>query len=390
MIDPDRQRLAKRYAQQKRALLAAEIFLAAAYLVACQIALSAGGLHVLRPAGIALLFVVLAVVFELLVLPLSWIEYQLARGYGLSVQTAGSWFADQLKTLALTILLGGGLVELAYLLMRLEPRWWWLATAGVMFLFTVLLANLAPVLIAPRFYKFTPLADPELTNRLLALARKAGTAVRGVFTIHLSEKTTAANAALMGWGNTRRIVIGDTLTASFTHDETEAVLAHELGHHVHHDIPKAIALETAAVLATLGLSSVVFQALSGLGAAPPLPDAAGMPLLALLFSFWSALFTPLTNWASRRSERQADRYAIQTATRPEAFTHSMIRLANQNLAEIDPPRWVELLLHDHPAIKRRIEMFESKSEPSDIADDQVAQDLEKDDGHPGRDVHHAQ
>src|SRR5947199_10564346 len=102
------------------------------------------------------------------------------------------------------------------------------------------MSYLAPVLIFPIFYKFRPMPEGELTKRLLALAERAHTRVRGVFTMQLSSKTTAANAALMGLGNTRRIVLGDTMLDRYTTDEIEVVLAHELGHHVHRDVWKLI------------------------------------------------------------------------------------------------------------------------------------------------------
>ncbi|HLQ31556.1 MAG TPA: M48 family metallopeptidase [Chloroflexota bacterium] len=357
VLDPARQRLAKTYAKQKRALMFAGVFLALAYLVGWQVGLSLAGLHVFGAAAIIALFVGIVAGWEIVSLPNDWIGYQLSRGYGLSTQTVRSWFADKLKALALLIVIGGAMVELTYLFMRLQPAWWWLIDAGVLLLFTVILANLAPVLIAPLFFKFTPLDDPELTQRLVELARNAGAKVRGVFTMHLSAKTTAANAALMGWGNTRRIVVGDTLTHNFTHDETEAVLAHELGHHVHRDIWRAIALQSLTTVAALWLTDICFLVLQAHGF-DELQDAQNMPVIGLLFGFWTAVFTPLTNWASRVAERRADAYALRMATRPRAFVASMIRLANQNLAEVDPPRWVELLLHDHPAIKRRIELFE--------------------------------
>jgi STE24 endopeptidase len=358
VLDLDRQKMAKTYGRQRRALMAAGAFLTLAYLVAWQVGLSRGQVHVVGAASIAGVFVAIVVGWEIVSLPNDWIGYQLSRGYGLSTQSVGSWFADKLKALGLLVLLGGGMVELTYLFMSLAPAWWWLIDAGVLLVVTVLLANLAPVLIAPLFFTFTPLEDSELAERLLRLVHTAGTRVRGVFTMHLSEKTTAANAALMGWGNTRRIVVGDTLASSFTHDETEAVLAHELGHHVHHDIWRAIALQTVTTLAGLWLTAVCYQGLQAAGWLGVLHDAQNMPAIGLLFGFWTAVFTPLTNWASRVAERHADEYALATASRPEAFAGSMIRLANQNLAEVDPPRWVEILLYDHPAIERRIRLFE--------------------------------
>ena len=362
VIDPERQRLAKQYGRQKRALLVAELLLGVAYLGAWQLGLVLGHVHAGGALGILLVFALLAIGFDVVSLPQAWLGHQLSRGYGLSTQNTRSWLLDNLKGLAVSLVLGAIVVELTYLCMSFQPAYWWLIMAAVMCLFTVVLANLAPVLIAPLFFKFTPLDDPELTDRLVSLARNAGAKVRGVFTMHLSDKTTAANAALMGWGNTRRIVVGDTLTAQFSDDETEAVLAHELGHHVHHDIWRSIVLQTAVTAAGLGLTYLCMRAL--IFQAHWLPgwvDAANMPALGALFAFWTALFTPLTNWFSRVAENRADEYALTAASKPKAFAYSMIRLANQNLAEIDPPRWVEALLYDHPAISRRIRLFEERT-----------------------------
>ena len=113
-------------------------------------------------------------------------------------------------------------------------------------MFNVLMANLAPVLIMPLFNKYVPLEEEhqELAERLLSLARKAGTRVQGVYKFDMSRRTKAANAALTGIGNTRRIILGDTLISEFTPDEVETVLAHELGHHVHRDIAVLIGMGT--------------------------------------------------------------------------------------------------------------------------------------------------
>src|SRR5260370_9712271 len=130
---------------------------------------------------------------------------------------------------------------------------------SIWLLFTVVLSKFGEVLISPFFYKFTPLPEGELTRRLLALAERSHARVRGVFTMHLSSKTTAANAALMGLGNTRRIVLGDTMLGRYTPDEIEVVLAHELGHHVHRDIWKLIISQSVLTLGALYLVNVVLH-----------------------------------------------------------------------------------------------------------------------------------
>src|SRR5262249_51182665 len=151
--------------------------------------------------------------------------------YNLSTMSVGAWIGDLIKGLVLGLVLEALVIELIYLLLAFQPQSWWLWVGLTLIFFSVLMANLAPVLLMPIFYKFTPLPEGELTERLLALTRRANTRVRGVFTLHLSAKTHAANAALMGLGNTRRIVVGDTMLDRYPTDEIEVVLAHELGHH---------------------------------------------------------------------------------------------------------------------------------------------------------------
>src|SRR4051812_6034969 len=118
VIDPDRQRLAKRYAKQKRALMFAGGFLAVAYLIGWQLGLGLGGAHIFSAGGIILLFAGIVVVWEVISLPNDWMAYQLSRGYGLSTQGPKSWLADKLKGLALLIVLGGAMVEVTYFFLR--------------------------------------------------------------------------------------------------------------------------------------------------------------------------------------------------------------------------------------------------------------------------------
>ena len=122
----------------------------------------------------------------------------------------------------------------------------------------VVLAQLAPVLLLPLFYRFKPLDRPALVERLLALAARAKTRIRGVFEWTLSAHTKKANAALTGMGHTRRILLSDTLLADYSDDEIEVVLAHELSHHVHHDLWRAVAVQAALLVRRL-LSSRIWR-----------------------------------------------------------------------------------------------------------------------------------
>ncbi len=183
-----------------------------------------------------------------------------------------------------------------------------------MLVFSVLLSNLAPILIMPIFNKFVPLDDEhaDLAERLLKLAEKANTKVRGVFKFDMSRRTKSANAALTGIGNTRRIVLGDTLIDEFTPDEIETVLAHELGHHVHKDIPFLIAFGTLTTTLGLYLASLVLNwAIGFFGFAGP-ADVAALPALGLILGAYGLVTMPLENAISRWRENMADDYALQS------------------------------------------------------------------------------
>ena len=224
----------------------------------------------------------------------------------------------------------------------------------------VLLAQLAPVVLFPIFYKFEPLENEELKRRLIVLSERAGTRVRGVYKWHLSEKSKKANAALTGLGATRRIILADTLLDNYSDDEIEAVLAHELGHHVHRHILKSIVVQAGITLFGFWLANEVLSyAVERRQMFEQMSDFANLPLLILVSTVLSFLLMPALNAYSRFNERQADRYCFHAVASVEPFISSMNKLAEQNLAERTPSRWVEWLLHSHPAITKRIAAAEA-------------------------------
>ncbi len=308
------------------------------------------------PLIIACYLLVLTVGYTLITTPLSYYSgFVLPHRYGLSTMTLSSWLSDQLKGFALSLVFEIVVVEVIYLLLAMQPELWWLWVALILLFFSVIMANLAPVLLLPLFYKFSPLPDGELRQRLVALADRAHTRIQGVFTMHMSSKTTAANAALMGLGNTRRIVLGDTMVDRYTPDEIEVVLAHELGHHVHRDIWKLIISQSLFTLIGLFLFNLcLVWAVEHLHRYLGIADPATLPLLLVLTGVFGFLIAPLTNSYSRAIEYQADEYALQATHMVEPFKSAMTRLANQNLAEIEPSPVVEFLFYDHPSIGKRL------------------------------------
>jgi len=298
----------------------------------------------------------LLVISKALGIGLDYYGFSLEHRFKLSTQRFRSWVWDEVKGFLVGLVLGAVVVEVLYFTLRQWPQHWWiLAWALFMGLFIVM-AQLAPVVLFPIFYKFEPLENEDLRRRLVVLSERAGTRVRGVYRWKLSEKSKKANAALTGLGATRRIILADTLLDNYTGEEIEAVLAHELGHHVHRHILKSIFVQTAVTLfgfwaANWTLHYAVDRHLFDFD---ELSDFANLPLLALVSVVLSFLLMPALNAYSRFNERQADRYAFESIASVEPFISSMNKLAEQNLAERTPSKWVEWFFHSHPAVSRRL------------------------------------
>jgi STE24 endopeptidase len=368
-LDPEKQKQAREYARIRRRLWLVETVFGLAYTLAWlgfdwaaalrNWLLAAWPLMKNEWLIVPAFVLIFGGISALIETPLSYYNgFVLPHRFDQSNETLKDWIIDQLKGLAISLPLGLLLLELLYLALRLTGPLWWLWAAAGLLVFQVLLANLAPVLIMPLFNKFVPLGEEhaELAGRLLKLAERSHTRVRGVFKFDMSRRTKAANAALTGIGNTRRIVLGDTLINEFSLDEIETVLAHELGHHVNKDIPLLIGF--GSLLTALGffLASLMMDWAVAFFGFTGVADVAAFPALTLVFSLYGLLTMPLQNGFSRWREGQADRYALQATGKYAAFASAFTRLANQNLGEIDPEKWVVYLFYSHPPLGERISM----------------------------------
>jgi STE24 endopeptidase len=311
------------------------------------------------PDAVVLLYAVgLGALLKLVAMPFSVLSRRIEIRYGLNRQSWAGWLWDQTKG----ALVGGALalagLELVYWLLRAAPKSWWLWAWGAFTLFAVVLAQLAPVLLLPLFFKFRPMSaegqEAELVERLKRLSQRAGTRVKGVFEWKLGEKSAKANAALTGLGATRRVIISDTLLNSATPDEIEAVFAHELGHHVHRHIWYGLAFQMALSFLGFWLADVALRFFAARLQLTGIADVAGLPLLLLVATVLSVLLLPVANAFSRRMEREADDYAFATIGDAEPLVRGLERLADQNLAERNPPRWKEFIFYSHPSISTRM------------------------------------
>lgn len=354
---------AREYNRKKRWLEVADTVIGIAALVVLLVsgwtfALRDRALHLSRDHYAFALFiyiVMLAALAKAAGLGFEYYGFRLEHKHHLSTQKFGSWALDEAKGWLVGVVLATLVAELVYWLIRLSPQWWWVwAWLSFVFIFVVF-AQIAPVVLFPIFYKFVPLENEELKSRLVRLSEAAGTRVRGVYEWKLSEKSTKANAALTGLGNTRRIILSDTLLQNYSEDEIEAVLAHELGHHVHKHIFKSIAIQAAITLLGFWAANLVLEyAVTDLHMFPAAYDFANIPLLALVSTVLSLLLLPAMNAFSRHNERQADDYCWQSVPSVGPFISAMEKLSAQNLSEKTPSRIVEVLFHSHPAVSKRI------------------------------------
>lgn len=360
-FDVSRQRLARSYKRNRTALAAVRIvvyiaisaWLLAGFTFQVRAWASALGPGV---AQYALYAVLLYFLYWLPTIPLGIYGGRvLERRYGMSVQGLRSWLGDAAKGLVIGLAFSVLAVVVVYLLLASAPDLWWMYAWALVLVVGVFLTWLGPVVLAPMFYRFEPLADEALAARLRALAERAGAKVVGVFRMVASAKTTRAFGGLSGIGNTRRMVLSDTLLSRYSPDEVEAVIAHELAHHVHRDVPRL--LVAGAVVSLIGLLAVdlaLRAAVSPLGL-DGIADVAGLPLVALTIAAASAVLGPAMNALSRRWEASADAFAMRMTRNSDAFRTTMVKIHDQNLGVADPHPLAELLFHDHPSGKRRVE-----------------------------------
>ncbi len=300
--------------------------------------------------------IMVVAILQLIEWPIAFYQgYLLEHRYGLSTQSIGHWISDQVKGVAVGVVLAAAATSVVFAALRNAPDNWWWISALVFAIATIGLAQLAPVVLLPIFYKFKPLDRPALAERLMSLATRARTDVVGVFEWVLSGHTRKANAALAGMGKTRRILLSDTLLADYSEDEIEVILAHELAHHVHRDLWRGIAVQALVLAGGFYVANVVLRAALDSLELRGISDPASLPLLMLVGGAWSFLAMPLANAVSRAQERAADRYALTTTRNVDAFVTAMKRLSQQNLAEEYPSPMVRWLFYSHPPIRERID-----------------------------------
>ncbi len=357
---PERQKQAKEYARTNRYLTFADLALAGILLLL----LVFGGFSTrlteflnlpVVPSAVIYLIILIAA-YGVISLPIIYYRgFVLSRRYGLSNQNLTGWLSDLIKAGALMLILGAAVIAASYWFITLLPQLWWLFAWGFAVLASLILSILAPLVIVPLFFNMKPLANTELKERLEHLVRRAGVEVGGFYNIEFSSKSTTANAAMMGVGRTKRIVLSDTLLSQYSAPEIEVIMAHEMGHNRHRDMLRLFVFQSAILLVTFYAAGMIFKALIEPLGFSALSDVSAFPMLILIFSAVSLPLSIIATGYGRCVEAEADAYALELTNDPNSFISAIVKLTNQNLAEAEPSRWVELLLYDHPSYRSRLE-----------------------------------
>jgi STE24 endopeptidase len=280
-------------------------------------------------------------------LPLRAASRERAKDVGLVTQSWGGWAVDVAKGTAIGGVMSGAGGALLVVGLRRFGRDWWAPGAAAVAGFALVFTYLGPVVLDPVFNKFTPLPAGATRDGVLDLARRAGVEVGEVYAVDASRRTTAANAYVTGIGRTKRVVLYDTLLKDFTPAETRLVVAHELGHVRHRDVPHGLLwLALVAPFGTLAIARAS-ETLTR-------PGATAVPAVALSLAIVAPALTTISNQLSRAVERRADAFALELTREPDAMVTFERRITIQNVGDPDPPRWQQIVLGTHPPTMERI------------------------------------
>jgi STE24 endopeptidase len=281
-------------------------------------------------------------------------EYYLEHKYNLSNQTFIKWIIENLKGLLVSTLIGVPILLFFFYVLNEFGSMWWLPLAAGLFIISVVLGRIAPVLILPLFYKVSPIDNNELKERIERLAKDAGIKVENVYKFDMSKNTKKANAAFTGLGKSKRILLGDTLLENYTQDEIETVIAHEMGHYKKKHIIKNIILGTVTSFLTLFIVAFLYENTIALFGYNSITEIAALPVLSLWAALIGLIQSPFGNILSRKFEYEADEYAVIATNKPLPYISTLEKLTEQNLADKDPHPFVEWFFYSHPSINNRI------------------------------------
>jgi STE24 endopeptidase len=288
------------------------------------------------------------------VLPLKVVARERARDVGLVTQSWGGYARDTAVSWGVGAVIAGAGAAAGLGLIRRFPRSWWMPGSALVVAFGVVSIYAGPVVLDPLFNTFKPLAAGQARSDVLELARRAHVDVGQVYEVDASRRTTAANAYVTGLGKTKRVVLYDTLLENFSRDELRLVVAHELGHVRHRDVPNGLLY--LAIVAPFGMLAAAQLTRRLAPHEGERPGPAILPALALSLVVMATAIGTISNQLSRAVEARADSFALDLTAEPEPFISFEQRIALRNLADPEPPEWQTFLLATHPPVLDRIGM----------------------------------
>lgn len=313
------------------------------------------------PLGLLPLYLlVISVIYYIISFPLTFYHsYILEHKFFLSTQNIYDWIFDQLKSAIIAYTISIILSSAFYYILAHYQNNWWLVFSLVWIIFSLFFAKLTPVIIIPLFFKYKRLTAGALRERIINLAKKMKIKILDVFEIDSSKKTLKGNAAFVGIGGSRRVILTDTLKDKYNDDEIEVIVAHEFAHYKYRHLVKLILFNS---LMTVILFYLVFKTnnyILGIFGLFSLSEIAALPLIFIYFILFGIITQPVENFLSRKLEKNADLLALSTCGLKEAFISMLEKLAVQNLAERTPLPLIKFFFFDHPPIDERIALAKS-------------------------------
>ena len=320
-------------------------------------------LFALLENGMALqlaLLIAFAAISSVIDLPLAYYrQFVLEESFGFNRMTPQLFFMDQLKGTLLGACIGLPLSWVVLSLMGQAGEWWWAYAWAFLCAFQFLMLVLYPTAIAPMFNKFTPLEDEDLRKRIEGLMQRTGFASKGLFVMDGSKRSAHGNAYFSGFGAAKRIVFFDTLLATLSPPEVEAVLAHELGHFKLKHIVKRMVLScglSLGLLALLGYLKTQPWFYAGLGvhdAAAMTSDAMALLLFMLTLPVFTFFLSPVMAYSSRKHEYEADAFAVEYSNASDMVS-ALVKMYEDNAATLTPDPLHSAFYDSHPPASLRV------------------------------------
>jgi len=309
---------------------------------------------------VPLYFLMISVFYYVFSFPLNFYSsYILEHKFCLSEQKIEDWLKDQIKAGTIYYIISIILIALFYYILKYFTSTWWWVISIVWIFFSLILARIAPVVIIPLFFKYKKLSNDILRERIMNLANKMRVKILDVFEIDFSKKTLKANAAFVGIGNTKRVILGDTLKDKYSDNEIEVILAHEFAHYKLKHLLKLILINSLATILAFYFIFKTSGNVLGLFGLSSLSDIAALPVIIMYLVVFGIVMQPFQNYISRHLEKNADKMALSVTGLKGAFVSMMEKLSNQNLADRNPRPLIKFFFFDHPPVDERINMARS-------------------------------